>query len=95
MEEALPLTRTGIISELVNAMCRYRDLSYSIWGPFGFYATILFQQVGSNSNRTSCSKHPSALSSMTVELDASVALAFLTGCNLTRWLHQQYCRPDE
>ena len=24
---------------------RYRDLSYSIWGPFGFYATILFQQA--------------------------------------------------
>lgn len=33
-------------SECVWATHRYRDLSYSIWGPFGFYATVLFQQVG-------------------------------------------------
>lgn len=33
-----------------NRYLRYRDLSYSIWGPFGFYSTILFQQVASIGN---------------------------------------------
>lgn len=33
-----------------NRYLRYRDLSYSIWGPFGFYATVFFQQVASIGN---------------------------------------------
>ena len=41
--------------------CRYRDLSYSIWGPFGFYATIFFQQVASIGNN------------ITVQLAASIS----------------------
>ena len=33
-----------------HLVCRYRDLSYSIWGPFGFWATVLFQQIASIGN---------------------------------------------
>ncbi len=46
---------------------RYRDLSYSIWGPFGFWATVLFQQVASIGNN------------ITVQIAASISAKVRSG----------------
>ena len=32
---------------------RYRDLSASIWGPWGYYGTVIFQQIASIGNNIS------------------------------------------